>query len=77
MHRIDLTLVAAGFVFLAAALMAPSLVRVNLVAYRLLGLEDLACAWERRLSWWVPVVRIVSAAGTLVIAFLLLLNTWR
>jgi hypothetical protein len=76
MDRIDLTLIAAGLVFLAGAMAAPSLVRVNLVAYRLLGLEDLARSWEQRLAWWVPAVRTVSAVGTLAVAFALLLITW-
>jgi hypothetical protein len=48
-----------GAGFLVAAIAAGPLVRTNLWVYRKLGLGGFARAWEGRLGWWVPTVRVL------------------
>ena len=61
MESFSLAQVATGAAFLFAALAAGPLVHLNLWLYRRLPFPGLAVAWERRLGWWIPTVRVVCA----------------
>jgi len=61
MESMSFTYIVVGAACFLAALSARPLVNFNLVLYRKVGLPSLAAAWERRLGWWIPVVRVIAA----------------
>ncbi len=66
------TLLAAAALFLAGALTARQLVRLNLLVYRKLGFPRFAAFWETHIRWWTTAVRLVC----LLAGLFFLLRAW-